>query len=285
MNTLLYEYNLKKHIINYNPYKISKYIQKINNNLHLQEGGEKISFFNKETQLLENVDLDIYFNNRNKYISLKDKNLQNLADVNSICIKKLLKPNKFYHISNKPIKNIKNTKDDNASWFSSPYSNPKGLWISYGPAWIDFVNTLGNKLTWTLATYVYEIQLNKTVLHIKNIKEFEKFINTYKNDDDVITFDNVINWKKVKNDYDGLVIYPYLGNEIWGIYATEFGFYGYGSAINDYIIGIIGEKWKHNLYFLAEWYRHWETSSGVIWSNSGIKNYKLVKRLTTFDKL
>ena len=78
MNNELYEFNLKKHIINYNPYKISKYIQKINNNLHLQEGGERMSFFNKETKLLEYVDLDTYFNNKNKYISLGDSYLHDL---------------------------------------------------------------------------------------------------------------------------------------------------------------------------------------------------------------
>jgi hypothetical protein len=30
--------------------------------------------------------------------------------------------------------------------------------------------------------------------------------------------------------------------------------------------------------FYLEWYRHWETSSGVIWRKNGIKEINLIKQ-------
>ena len=89
----------------------------------------------------------------------------------------------------------------------------------------------------------------------------------------------------VKKDYDGLVICTYLGDEIWGKNYIDFSISGNKNTINDYIINIIGEEWKNKLYFLAEWYRHWDTSSGVIWSMEGLDDFKLAKRLTTFDNV
>jgi hypothetical protein len=56
-------------------------------------------------------------------------------------------------------------------------------------------------------------------------------------------------------------------------------------SINNYIVKIIGNKWKTKLYFLAEWYRHWECGSGVIWRKSGIKKISLVEKLKTFNKI
>jgi len=121
--------------------------------------------------------------------------------------------------------------------------------------------------------------------NFKSFFQFEKFINTYKNNDKFLDIKNVINWKKVKEDYDGLIICPYLGDEIWGKDANNFQFNGDPVVITNYITNIVGVSWKKKLYFLAEWYRHWETSSGVIWKKSGIKNIILIKKLKTFDDI
>jgi hypothetical protein len=92
-------------------------------------------------------------------------------------------------------------------------------------------------------------------------------------------------WKKVKKDYDGLVICPYLGHEIWGQYANDFTLYGDPVAVTDYITQIVGDSWKTKLFFLAEWYRHWDAASGIIWRKSGISKLNLVKQLDTFENI
>ena len=47
-----------------------------------------------------------------------------------------------------------------------------------------------------------------------------------------MTFNNVMNWKMVKKDYDGLIICHYLGNKIWGSKATKFAISGDVNKIN-----------------------------------------------------
>lgn len=84
----------------------------------------------------------------------------------------------------------------------------------------------------------------------------------------------LIDWNNVKNDYDGLIICPYLGFKIWNENPTQF-------FINDnsekYILLTIGKNIKKYPAFFLEWYRHWETGSGVIWSKKAIKKLELIK--------
>lgn len=90
--------------------------------------------------------------------------------------------------------------------------------------------------------------------------------------------------EKNKKKYDGLIICPYLGNKIWGKGANQIGIYGNKDKINEYYKKILGDKKiKTNIYFLAEWYRHWEEGSGVIWRKTGIDNINLLTKLNTFD--
>jgi hypothetical protein len=162
------------------------------------------------------------------------------------------------------------------------YYNPHGLWISCGLSWQSFVGNTPSQ--WSLGTFIYEITLSDSVLKISNIKELKGFIKKYKYPNNKLKINNIINWTLVKKDYDGLLICPYLGNKIWGKHANMMGLYGNFEAINNYIEGIVGKRWKTKLYFLAEWYRHWETSTGVIWKTTGIKKLILIKKLGTFDK-
>lgn len=58
------------------------------------------------------------------------------------------------------------------------------------------------------------------------------------------------------------------------------------SKWDEYIKHILGNKWKEDIYFTAEWYRHCEEGSCVIWKPStGLKSIKLIKKLDTFDQL
>jgi hypothetical protein len=82
-----------------------------------------------------------------------------------------------------------------------------------------------------------------------------------------------------------MVICPYLGNEIWGDKANTMALEGEPDTIQQYVEKIAGDSWKSNIFFTAEWYRHWETGSGVVWRASGIKDFKLVERLDTFNNI
>jgi hypothetical protein len=193
--------------------------------------------------------------------------------------------NCLYHMSRDPIEKIIDTLHVKDSWMgNSIYQNPYGLWFSCGDEWMKYSKKY-ELSSWNMYTYLYEIKISQNVLKINNLKEFKNFINKYKNIGDELTFDNVINWVSVKNDYDGLLICPYLGNEIWGDRANEISLRGDKHLINNYIVKAVGNKWKKNIYFLAEWYRHWETATGVVWNSKGIVELNLIKRMTTFEEL
>jgi hypothetical protein len=117
------------------------------------------------------------------------------------------------------------------SWLGDGiYKNPQGIWFSCGLAWQEFIGGLPSK--WTLSTYIYEIIPSQTILYISSIKELKEFIYRYKKDK--IKIHDIIDWKKVKSEYDGLIICPYLGNKIWGKNAVNFSVWGATSNIKPY---------------------------------------------------
>ena len=273
-----------------NVYKLYKYITKLliikNNKL----GGLNVLYvYDKINKLIDKVPYDIYQKYSNEFIILNNYDflLELSKENNNRIIKEIKKngKNKMYHVSIYPLKEIADTNTNDESWAgqSSVYNNPIGLWLGCGDSWQKFMN---NKLAkWALSKYIYEFTLSNTVLQIHNITEFESFVHKYKNPVKKLDIRNVINWKKVKKDYDGLIICPYLGHEIWGTNANDFTLYGNPVAVTDYITQIVGDSWKTKLFFLAEWYRHWDAASGIIWRKTGIQDFNLVKQLDTFDNI
>lgn len=266
---------------NYIKYKI-KYIN-LKNHI-LQNGGEYSNMFvyNKLKNIIENIPVNFFDNKIHLYIN--DKKLEKIAKKNDLQIKKIIKSdknykNKFYHVSiNEFIYPFINTKDNYSTWLGSNlYKNPRGIWLSCGLSWQNFIGNLPNP--WSLATYIYEIDISNTVLHIKSLLELENFINHYMKKNPKIT--DIIDWKKVKKNYDGLIISPYLGDKIWGKNSNKFSIYGKTNEnINNYYSKILDSEWSKNLFFTAEWYRHWEESSGVIWNPStGIRSIKIIKKI------
>ena len=51
---------------------------------------------------------------------------------------------------------------------------------------------------WAMSSYVYEMEVNKSVLKITKLSEFEKFIDKYKKRTSNVR--DFINWKKIKKD-------------------------------------------------------------------------------------
>lgn len=261
----------------------------LNDNLLNQTGGynfSEIVVFNKLSNIVETIYYSKYDERIHTYID--DDMLKKISKNNDKKIKAVIKSQhnykkKFYHICTRQFEYPINDKEtDYTSWLGGNlYKNPKGIWISCGLSWQKYIGNEPNQ--WSLGTFIYQIEPTDTVLHISSVKELKKFINNYKNNNMVFT--DIINWKMVKKDYDGLIICPYLGNEIWGLGANKFGMWGDKNKLNEYIDKMTGSDWKNDLYFTAEWYRHWEEASGVIWKPStGLKSIKLIKKIDMIIK-
>jgi len=288
-----------------NKNKINKYEYKIDvikihsllNNHNLDGGGfvEKKPYFNKMANSIEFIDPKSITNNY-KYKTIPIDVLQKITKINYIKMTKFLEETNYnsskhiIHLSTTQINEIRDTYKEKKSWLaqytgSNLYHNPIGLWVSCGSSWQRLAKF--EELTpsqWTLATYIYEIKINDSVKQIKTVHELKEFIFKYKKSDDKIKVYDVMDWKKIKKEYDGLLICPYLGNKIWGNHANKFGIYGDNKSISLYFEKLLSiKKWKRNFLVLAEWLRHWESATGVIWRSSGIKDISLVKKLNTFD--
>ena len=112
-------------------------------------------------------------------------------------------------------------------------------------------------------------------MNIKTYDELIKFHNEYSKYDK--TGYN-IDWKLVKRKYDGIIICPYLGYEIWNILnnssnVTDFHLY---TNSNKYIKDTMGENIMKYPKFYLEWYRHWETGTSVIWRKQCVKKINLI---------
>jgi hypothetical protein len=188
----------------------------------------------------------------------------------------------FLHFSAEPIQDIKNTTDNEKSWdeqLKSIYYNPFGLWLSIGDSWLKYVQKhIVNPSMWNLFSYIYEVKVNNSVLIIKSKDELYDFIKKFKNDDDKIKIYDVVNWALVKNEYNGLII---LGDDIWNTFQYPDRMIILGSdSVHHFFEELLGESWKTNMLVLSEWVRHWETKSGVIWSEKGIDEINLIKTVS-----
>jgi len=239
----------------------------------------EIYVLNKLSNIIERISYNKLDEKIHKTID--DKLLEKLSKKNISSIKKVIKSQesyskKYYHTSTTIFPYpIEDKYTDNSSWLGKGlYKNPRGIWIGCGTSWYKFITDKPNP--WSLGTYLYEVEISDSVMRISSLQEFKSFINKYKKEEPKIN--DVINWKKVKKEYDGLVICPYLGNIIWGKKANTYGLWGESEYFDDLI--------KNKFHKLSEWYRHWEEGSGVIWRPStGLQKISLIKKLNTFDKI
>lgn len=186
------------------------------------------------------------------------------------------------------------------SWLGDGvYYNPGGLWFSCGSSWIDLWKpTKSNKDVeinkWTLSTYIYEIKINSSksgtvnthgVLQINNLDEFKDFIYKYRIKDKNVNIRNVMNWKRIKKDYSGIVICPYLGNLLFGKNANAIGLTGSPDDVTNFYKKLIGPMYYDHILFLSEWYRHWEAGTGVIWDLAGIKDIILLNKAVVYSHI
>lgn len=221
-----------------------------------------------------------------KYKKIYVEKLEKIAKSNSRKLRNFIKKrdqNELIHLTTHKIDQLQDTTKDQTSHFYSTYHNPKGLWVSCGLSWLNWAEkNFGPTTQWGLATYVYSITPSRKVYKISSLEEFKKFIYRFKSKrPDPEKSSGFLDWTKIKRRYHGLIICPYLGNEIWGEKANTFylDFYGEKEAVNSFFEKLTGDPlWKKNFYILSEWYRHWETATGVIWNPRGIKKLELIFR-------
>ena len=187
---------------------------------------------------------------------------------------------------------LKDIANYDSSWFGDGiYYNPLGLWFSCGASWIVFFKpTKGNKNVqinaWTLSTYIYEIKINgSNILQINNLDEFKEFIYKYRFKDKNVNIRNVMDWKKIKKDYSGIVICLYLGDLLFGKNANKIGLMGSPENITNFYKKLLGSTYYDHILFLSEWYRHWEAGTGVIWNLAGIKDIVLLDKSAVYPRI
>jgi hypothetical protein len=140
----------------------------------------------------------------------KIKNIINLLDT---------KYKKSYiHVSHDELKldNIHNMNKNMTSWLGgNVYYNPKGLWISCSSSWLKYALSSSSPYynsRWLNAKYIYKVNLDKgNILEINKVDQLIEFHLKYLKKNNKFQID----WKKVKKDYDGIIICPYLGYKIW----------------------------------------------------------------------
>ena len=123
-------------------------------------------------------------------------------------------------------------------------------------------------------SFIYDVIVNeKNILRIKNLNELIDFQQKYGKYSSINGYN--IQWSIVKKDYDGLIICPYLGKDIWTKIndPTNVALDNY---TNSYIKNSLGENIMKYPKIYLEWYRHWEASTGVIWRKRGIKKINLI---------
>lgn len=215
-----------------------------------------------------------------RYIRIPEKEMLILAEKNINSIRKyILKHNittSFFYYSTKELTRVTIPATYQVT-NKSLYHKPQGLWLSCGTEWLDYIQAnLNHAHKYNLFSYTYKIELYDTVKIITEKEQLFQFIKKYKRKADEIRLYDILDWDKIKADFTGLVITPHLGSKLWREAFDKMHISGAESA-HDFFVDLIGPQWKNKQLLLCEWYRSWETASGVVWNASGIASFNLIK--------
>jgi hypothetical protein len=122
---------------------------------------------------------------------------------------------------------------------------PKGLWYGFGISWLDWVRS--EMPDWEKDyKNIFLLDVNdSSILKMSTKEELLDFTKKYSQNSGNYFERNMIDWKLVANDYDGIEINPYIH-----------------SARMD-------EQ--------TNWYYPWDVASGCIWSTGGIRSIKKIE--------
>lgn len=223
------------------------------------------------------------------YLTYSDDILYKIAKKNIHDSKKFINKyklkNSFLHFSMKPMEKLETATihyniltEHNKK---SIYYKPNGLWLSHGTSWLEYVeNNIKIPSNLNLFPYIYKIEIFDSVKLITNKDDLFKFIKMYKRKPSEIKFYDILDWTRIRKDWDGLIITPWLGNKIWHSETNveKFEIIG-GEVAHEFIAEVMGARWKSNILLLSEWYRKWGCAGGVIWNINGIASCELKKKI------
>jgi hypothetical protein len=203
------------------------------------------------------------------------KNLKSMLK----CIKKHELESCFLHFTSKKLTRF-DVPDNSPQAKKSLYYKPEGLWLSCGASWVEYMYENFNGANESnLFSYVYKIDVIDTVKVITSKDDLNKFIKKYKHKPDDIKMYDVIDWVKVRNEFQGIIITPYLGDLIWHLGTDVMNIQGAETA-HEFFTDLMGTRWKNNMMLLSEWYRHWNCACGVIWNPEGIIGCSMIKEIS-----
>lgn len=225
------------------------------------------------------VDDEQLATNNYRYKPVTNKRFKQISQKNYIRINEMIKHNNsngYYHLSTKPLSTLIDTSDQGTTYMGDTnlYYHPVGLYFSCGMKYFE-------KEKNTHYSYVYELQFTKSVLKIKTMKDFVSFINKYKYPATKIKIHNVLDWKRVKRDYDGIIICANLHEQIFGDTPSLLDTYHNEHVIEENILKTYGKDWANELILVSEWFRNWR-QEGVVWRPSGIKQIRLIDKINIF---
>lgn len=148
-------------------------------------------------------------------IKLANRNIKSMAKLISITCD----PTDLVHLTNRELRPtaLLDRSKEFTSWMPDPYFNPQGLWVSCGGSWANYVisNYPKDSIDEKLVEFLYVIKIVDTtrVPFIETVKQMDTFFDPYlkRGHKDLVGTAHVFDWNRIKKDYDGLVICPYLG--------------------------------------------------------------------------
>ncbi len=198
------------------------------------------------------------------------------------------------HMSKKPIKAGELKPVHGNQFRMNPlFYNPRGLWYSCGDTWIRHMISNEERSNY----YFYSIDTSKLkICRLSTLAELdafnEKFINR-----EAIDLAHIIDWMRVKKEYDGLQICPFLSGkygEMFKYIHDNVNVEGKGK-INDLFFNeergeedfaVVPKKYRGEMkrlladnpkYLHRMWCIGWEVASGVIWKNYGKMGIESIK--------
>lgn len=178
--------------------------------------------------------------------------------------------------SHEELKKLKIPNNNNN--YKTVYDTIQGIKVFYGYSFINEHDIFEN-----LFTYSYMLDLYDTIKIISSKDDFLSFIRKYKKKTHEIKAYSMLDWDRIKEDFNGLIIINNLKEKIWPKCSDEMTITGIESFQN-FIEDLMGTRWKNNNALLSLWLHKWQDNTGIIWNIEGIAKCKLLK-ITDYSNL
>lgn len=176
---------------------------------------------------------------------------------------------KLIHWSKYPVKVLRSSEQIKGYHWDSGWWGPKptGLWVSDesrgAHGWLKWCTAENFRLDTLKYEYRVKLKPDARILYITSSVELDEFTNEYKApgpmDEDSVFIKRM---KKYRSTYEP----PIMGID-WSRVAEKYQ----GIVISPYI-------WSMRLETRYTWYYGWDCASGVIWDKDAIKSFELVKQ-------